>query len=175
MKKAIFLDRDGTINPDIGYAFKVEDCNLIEDNIWSILKSFRNEWYLLIIITNQAWIDKWLYIKEDFFAFMKELESKLGISFDWTYFCPYHPKFSWEHNCRKPNNWMVLQACEDFEVDLENSYFVWDNFKDVTAWKKSGCKTILYNSNNFDIMEEEPDYVVNKWCEIEKIILNNKK
>lgn len=66
MKKAIFLDRDWTLNIDNGYTYKTEDCKLIESWIWDILNKFKNNWYLLVIITNQAWIDKWFYTEKDF-------------------------------------------------------------------------------------------------------------
>ena len=173
MKKAIFIDRDWTLNTDIWYAYKVDDCVLVEPWIWEMLHKFRAEWYLLVIITNQAWIDKWFYNEDDFNLFMKELERQLNVVFDWIYFCPFHPKFSWESECRKPNNWMLLNAQKDLDIDLDNSFMIWDNFKDVEAWRKSGCKTIMINTNNFDLEESDvkPDFLVNKWSGIEKIIL----
>jgi len=174
MKKAIFLDRDGTLNVDIWYAYKIKDCFLIEKWIWNILQKFKDKWYLLVIITNQAWIDKWLYNNNDFNLFMNELSSKLNISFDWIYFCPYHPDFTWLRKCRKPNNWMIMKAEKDLNIDLINSYMIWDSFKDIQAWKKSHCTTILINTQNLNTIDSEiqPDFVVSKWNEIEKIILN---
>jgi D-glycero-D-manno-heptose 1,7-bisphosphate phosphatase len=174
-KKAIFLDRDGTLNVDIWYAYKIEDCHLIEKWIWNILQQFRNKWYLLIIITNQAWIDKWFYCKKDFDLFMIELSKQLNIDFDEIYFCPYHPDFTWLRSCRKPNNWMILQAEKDFNIDLKKSFMIWDNFKDIESWKKSNCKTILINTQNLNIddFEIKVDFITSKWNEIEKIILDN--
>jgi len=173
MNKAIFIDRDGTLNIDINYAYKIEDCILVEKKLWEILKKFKYKWYLLVVITNQAWIDKWYYTKKDFWDFMKELERQLDLKFDWIYFCPYHPDYSWESECRKPNNWMILQAQKELNIDLKKSFMIWDNEKDIIAWNKSWCKTILYNSKKLDIknFEIKLDFVVNNWKEIEKIVL----
>jgi D,D-heptose 1,7-bisphosphate phosphatase len=172
MNKAIFLDRDWTLNIDNWYTYKVKDCKLIENWIWDILKTFQSKWYLLVIITNQAWIDKWFYNKYDFFLFMGELEKQLDIKFDWIYFCPYHPNFSWLRKCRKPNNWMILQAKKDLNINLEKSFMIWDNFKDIEAWKKSKCNTILLNTQKLHTYNSKikADFTVFNWNEIENII-----
>ncbi len=172
MKKAIFLDRDGTLNIDIWYAYKKEDCELVEPGIGKILIKFQQTWYLLIIVTNQAGIDKWYYQERDFYLFMEELQSKLNIKFDGIYFCPYHPDFSGESDLRKPNNGMLLQAQKDFGIDFSKSFMIGDNEKDIQAWQKSWCTTILYNSQklSFNTFENPPDFCVESWSEIEKII-----
>ncbi len=177
MKKAIFLDRDWTINIDNWYTYKVEDCKLIDKNIWKILKSLQQIWYLLIIVTNQAGIDRGYYKEEDFRKFMKELEKQLGIKFDWIYFCPYHPDFSWDHNCRKPNNWMIVKAQQDYNIDLESSYMIGDTEKDIIVGKISNCTTILINTKNItsNTLREKPDFIVKNWKEIEKIITLTQK
>ncbi len=174
MQKALFLDRDGTLNVDIGYAYKAEDCRLVEQWIWEKLKKFRQQGYLLVIITNQAWIDKWYYEEKDLFLFMDELGKQLDIKFDGIYFSPFHPDFSWDSECRKPNNWMILRAKRELDIDLENSYMIWDNYKDVEAWIRSWTKTILLNTQNLDVDNSDikPDFTVNSWDEIEKIINN---
>lgn len=172
MNKAIFIDRDGTLTDESYYPdFFAENCKLMEDNIWKILRELRKKWYLLVIITNQAWIDKWYYTEKDFWDFMKELERQLDLKFDWIYFCPYHPDYSWESKCRKPNNWMILQAQKDLNIDLQKSFMIGDSKKDIIAWNKSGCKTILYNSKKLDIndFEIKPNFVVNSWKEIEAL------
>jgi len=173
MKKAIFIDRDWTITSEDCYPnFFPENVELMENNIWEVLKKFRQKWYLVIIITNQAWIDKWYYTEKDFWEFMEETEKQLSFKFDKTYFCPYHPDYSWKYSCRKPDNWMILQAKKDFNIDLEKSFMIWDSEKDIKAGKKSWTKTILYNSKNLDRLDTKPDYAIKSWSEIEKIILN---
>jgi len=172
MNKAIFIDRDWTITDEDCYPkFFPENCKLMEQNIWEVLQKIKKIWYLLIIITNQAWINKWYYNEKDFWEFMKETEMKLNIKFDKIYFCPYHPDYSWTYPCRKPNNWMILQAQKDLNIDLEKSYMIWDSEKDIIAGKKSWCKTILYNSQKLQTLKEKPNFIANNWQEIEKFIL----
>ena len=174
MNKAIFLDRDGTLTDESCYPeFFAKNCKLMEENIWKILKKLRKKWYLLVIITNQAWIDKWYYTEKDFWQFMEELENQLKLKFDGIYFCPYHPDFSWENDCRKPKNGMILQAKKDLNIDLKKSFMIWDNEKDIIAWKKSWCKTIFYNSKKLNInsFETRPDFVTNSWKEIENLFI----
>ena len=173
MNKAIFLDRDWTLTDESCYPdFFAKNCKLMEKNIWEILKKLKEKWYLLIIITNQAWIDKGYYTKKDFWNFMEELQKQLDFKFDWIFFCPYHPDFSWNYPCRKPNNWMILEAWKKFDIDLKKSYMIWDSKKDIEAWKKSNCKTVLYNSKNLDIknFEEKTDFVIKNFEELLKII-----
>ena len=172
MKKAVFLDRDGTLTDESVYPnFYSENCKLVEKNIWKVLKNLKEKWYLLVIITNQAWIDKWYYTEKDFWKFMKELEEQLDLKFDEIYFCQYHPDFSWESECRKPNNWMILQAQKDLNIDLKKSFMIGDSEKDIIAWDKSWCKTILYNGKGLDIdkFKIKPNFIVDSWREIEKL------
>ncbi|PID84003.1 D-glycero-beta-D-manno-heptose-1,7-bisphosphate 7-phosphatase [Candidatus Gracilibacteria bacterium] len=173
MKKAIFLDRDGTLNVDIGYAYKVEDCALIEDDIAKVLKKIQKKGYLLIITTNQAGIDKGYYREKNFWEFMRELERQLGLQFDGVYFCPYHPDFSGNFPCRKPDNGMILQAQKEFNIDCKASFMIGDSEKDMAAGKKSKCKTILINTQdlNSNTFKTKPDFTVRTWQEIESIIL----
>jgi len=174
MNKAIFVDRDWTITDESCYPnFFPENVRLLEKNIWEILKKFKDNWYLIIVITNQAWIDKWYYTEKDFWNFMKETENQLNFKFDAIYFCPYHPDYSWNFPCRKPNNWMFLQAQKDFNIDLERSFMIWDSEKDIQAGKKSWCKTILYNSKNLNNLQIKPDFIANNWTEVENFILWN--
>jgi len=171
MNKAVFIDRDGTITDEACYPnFFPENCKLMEQNIWEVLYKLRKAWYLLIIITNQAGIDKWYYTEKDFWEFMKETEKKLNIKFDKIYFCPYHPDYSWTYPCRKPNNWMILQAQKDLNINLEKSYVIWDSEKDMVAGKKSWCKTILYNSKDLNITWNS-DFIVYTWKSILSKIL----
>lgn len=166
MKKAVFLDRDWTLNKDNWYTYKVEDLALIDENIPSILKYFKNKWYLLIIVTNQSWIDRGYYKEEDFWKFMRALENKIWFEFDAIYFASNHPDISWDSSFRKPNNWMLLKAQKDFSIDLSKSFMVWDSESDILVWKKSWCKTILLWKKF-----EDADFIVSSWLEIKNIIL----
>lgn len=169
MKKAIFLDRDWTINIDNWYTFKVKELKIIDNNIWNILKKFKDLGYLLIIVTNQSWIDRWYYSENDFWKFMNAMEKELNIKFDGIYFCPSHPDFSWNSKFRKPNNWMLLKANEDFWIDFNKSFMIWDSISDMIAWKTSWCKTILLWKK--ESWNKYIDFYSDSWEKIEKIIL----
>ncbi len=106
---------------------------------------------------------------------MSELERQLNIKFDKTYFCPYHPDFSGDFPCRKPNNGMILQAKKEFDIDLQKSFMIGDNEKDIISGKKSNCKTILINTQHLEgeKLKEKPDFIANNWQEIENYILKN--
>lgn len=137
--KAIFLDRDGTLNEDLHYVYKLESLEII-DWVNEALDVFHSLWYLLIIISNQSGINRWFYTMEDCIAFNKQLESKIWIKFDWIYICPHTPQEKCE--CRKPNILHILKAKNKYKIDLSKSFFIGDKQSDMLCWKKSWCKTV---------------------------------
>lgn len=150
MKKAIFLDRDGTLNPDPGYISRAEDFNLFP-NIGSSLKKLKKAGYLLILITNQSGIARGLITVEQLNKIHNKLQQLLqadNVQLDAIYFCPHHPDFPDKDgiskcDCRKPSPGMIIQASKDFEVDLENSFMVGDKLSDINIALNANVKPVF--------------------------------
>jgi D-glycero-D-manno-heptose 1,7-bisphosphate phosphatase len=112
MRKALFLDRDGVINIEKEYLYKIDDFEFIE-GIFSTCKYFQDKGYLLIVITNQAGIARGKYTENDLKLlnqWMVQQFSNRGVLISNVYYCPHHPKFTGECDCRKPNPGMIYQA-----------------------------------------------------------------
>jgi D,D-heptose 1,7-bisphosphate phosphatase len=149
MDRAIFLDRDGTINVDKEYVYKIEDLEFIDSAIEG-LQRMQTLGYGLIIVANQSGIARGKYTEEDYFAFSKEMQKRLrkkGVIITAEYFCPHHPKgiiekYSIDCDCRKPKIGMLEQAAEDFNLDLKKCWMIGDSFSDILTGRNAGCKTI---------------------------------
>ena len=125
-KRALFIDRDGTINKDCPYCHDKKDLIIYDDAV-EIMKDSRNREYLNIIITNQSGINRGYFTDEEFHVFHNELLKQLeerGVVIDKTYYCPHRPDENCE--CRKPKLGMIKKAMEDFDIDLENSIIIGD-------------------------------------------------
>jgi len=164
MNKAIFLDRDGTINVDTGYTYKVEDLKF-EQGAIEALQLLQTSDYKLIIVTGQSGIGRGRYSEGDYHRFMKHMYSQLalhGISINGDYFCPHHPsegigKYKIDCECRKPGIGMLEQAVSDHQIDLSQSWVVGDKTDDIKMGENAVCKTVLVRTGkagkdgNFEI------------------------
>jgi D-glycero-D-manno-heptose 1,7-bisphosphate phosphatase len=168
MVKALFLDRDGIINIDKGYVFKIEDFCFI-DGIIETLKYFQERGYLLIVITNQSGIGRGYYTETEFHTLMEWMKERLdesGVSITSVYFSPYHGKYGLgeykrDSFCRKPNPGMILAAREEFAIDLDHSILVGDNESDIKAGKNAGVKTnVLLSACVSDLKKTEATFVI---------------
>jgi len=150
MQKAIFLDRDGIINKEIGDYIKNVSEFEFNLNIFKALKRLKKANYLLIIITNQGGISKGIIKKSDFDNIMSYMIEKLNlydITIDEIYYCPHHPAIT-KCLCRKPMPLMIEKAIARFNIDKTKSYMIGDSPRDVQAAEKAGIKGILVNSNS---------------------------
>lgn len=142
MNKAFFLDRDGVINKEKDYVYKIEDFDFI-DGVFEVCKYLQTQDYLIIIITNQAGIARGKYTEEDYQRLtnwmINEFEKK-GIKISKVYHCPHHPDFSGTCDCRKPKAGMILQAKKDFDIDLSQSILVGDKNSDIEAGVNAGIR-----------------------------------
>ncbi len=141
--KAIFLDRDGTINEEINYLHEPEKFKLLP-NVIKGLKLLQNLNYKLVILTNQPGIGFGYFTKEDFFRVnlkMLKLFSKNKIFIDKIYYCPH--TLAEGCDCRKPKIGLLKRAEKELNLDLKKSFIVGDQTSDILVGKKSGCKTIL--------------------------------
>ena len=149
MKKAIFLDRDGTINVEKDYIYKSEDL-VFEEGTIKALKTFKNLEYILIVISNQSGIARGYFTEEDLNIFnnnMNEILKKNGVEITEFYCCPHHPDGIGEYKkvceCRKPNNKMIEDAIKKYNIAREKSYMIGDKTSDIGAGLKSNLKTVL--------------------------------
>lgn len=170
-RKAIFIDRDGVINEEIGLLHKPEDFKLLP-NVGKAIKKINNSEFLAIIITNQPVIARNLCSVEQLKEIHKKMETLLGkenAKLDAIYYCPHHPdkgypkenpKYKIECDCRKPKIGMIKRAEKKFNIDLKNSFFIGDSFRDILCGKNAGITTIGVGTG-FDCKktEIEPDYI----------------
>ncbi len=150
MNKAVFLDRDGVINKEIGdYVYSVDDF-VLNETIADAINLLKKNGYLIIVITNQGGISKGIFSMEDFEEvngyMLSELEKKeAGV--DEVYFCPHHPDVT-KCLCRKPEPLMIEKAIARFNIDRDNSFMIGDAPRDVLAAERAGIKGLLIEPNS---------------------------
>ncbi len=138
--RALFLDRDGVINEEIGYMYRIEDARFVK-GIFSLCRTAASLGYKLIVVTNQAGIARGLYTEEQYQTLMTWMRGELrrqGVELDAVYHCPYHPEhgvgeYKREHEDRKPGAGMLRRGAREFGVSLEESVMVGDRCTDVAA------------------------------------------
>ncbi len=158
MKKAVFLDRDGTINVDTGYLSDPDGLVIIRGAKKGI-KLLKKNGFMVFIITNQSGVGRGYFSLEQLASVNQRLLEELskdGIEIDDVRFCPHHPQQKCA--CRKPEPGLVVDLIERYGVDAENSYFVGDKMLDVKTGKNVGCRTILISDDSGFIFEEEDDW-----------------
>ncbi len=153
--KALFIDRDGTINNDEGkyYIYKVEDF-VFNDGVFELIRKYQSEGYMIIIISNQGGIAKGIYSHLDVkkvHKYMLEEFKKEGITVDEIYYCPHHSGIT-KCLCRKPAPLMIEKAIARFGIDPAQSYFVGDSERDMQAAERAGVKGIHIKANHFNFV-----------------------
>jgi D-glycero-D-manno-heptose 1,7-bisphosphate phosphatase len=146
--RALFLDRDGVINEDSGYLYKIDDFKFI-DGIFEVLEDFKKRGYIFIVITNQSGIGRGYYTQKDFYRltdWMVDEFKKRDIEIKRVYFCPHLPNDGC--NCRKPKTGLFLKAKEEFDIDMENSVMIGDKDSDMRAAKDAGIKNRIIIKNS---------------------------
>ncbi|MCL4432027.1 MAG: D-glycero-beta-D-manno-heptose 1,7-bisphosphate 7-phosphatase [Epsilonproteobacteria bacterium] len=153
MPKALFLDRDGVVNVEKNYLYKIEDFELI-DGIVEVCKHYETLGYLIIIVTNQSGISRGYYTQEDFnrlSQWMIEHFKSLGVTITHIYHCPHHESIDGHCDCRKPQPGMFLEAQKDFDLDMARSIMIGDNERDIQAAIRAGVATnILLSLEAFE-------------------------
>lgn len=161
-QKAIFLDRDGTINKYVGFLTSHEQFELIP-GITDIIRLINESGYLAIVVTNQPIIARgectWDELQKIHEKMGTEL-GKQGAFLDAIYICPHHPDKGFEGerieykvncSCRKPNAGLLFQAARDFNIDLSESYMIGDSDRDIQAGNNAGCKQSIKVERNTPI------------------------
>ena len=156
MRKALFLDRDGVVNKEKNYIYKIKDFEFI-DGIFETCRKFQNKGYLLIVITNQAGIARGIYTEEDFHIlteWMLERFFEEGLTIDAVYHCPHHPDYTGVCDCRKPSPGMLKEARKMFDIDMESSILVGDKESDIEAGIQAGVGTNILVRSGHKVDEE---------------------
>ena len=171
MNKALFLDRDGVINLDKEYIYKLDDL-VFTDGITKLIKTAKKKYYKVICITNQSGIARGFFKKNDLKNFMAHLNQELinliGFPLDAYYYCPHHPfgvveQYSYVCDCRKPATGLIELACKDFNIDCSSSIFIGDQFTDLQAAEKMNIRK-LYFYTKTKILFNNTSYVhINNW------------
>ena len=159
-QKAVFLDRDGTINKYVGFLRNIDDFELLP-GVAETVKKINAYGYLAIVVTNQPVIARGEVTVLQLQEIHNKMETLLGAEgayLDAIYYCPHHPQKGYEGevpelkiecDCRKPKPGMLLKAAEDFNIDLGSSWMVGDGENDIKAGKAAGCKTALIGTEDF--------------------------
>ena len=158
-QKAVFLDRDGTINKYVGFLKNINEFELI-DGVATAIHKINESGYLAIVVTNQPVIAR----GEVSFEGLEEIHNKMetllgreGAYLDAIYYCPHHPHKGYEGerselkmncDCRKPKPGMLLKAAKDFNIDLSQSWMLGDSENDIKAGANAGCKTVLFSNKD---------------------------
>jgi D-glycero-D-manno-heptose 1,7-bisphosphate phosphatase len=187
---AIFLDRDGTINEEVGYMDSLDKFKIIP-GAYEAIRLINESEMKAVVISNQAGVARGLFT-EDFVKitheYLQNALRKKGAYIDNFYYCPHHPTEGIEPyrqvcNCRKPAPGMLLQAAQDLNIDLKRSYLVGDRFNDMEAGKKIGVRGILVKTGfgqgllqddgpDEAAPENKPDFIVADILEAVKLILD---
>lgn len=159
-QKVIFLDRDGTINANVGFLKKAEQFELLP-GVSEAIRTINQSGYLAIVVTNQPVIARGEVTYEELQEIHNRMETLLGREgayLDGIYFCPHHPDSGFEGevknlkidcSCRKPKPGMLLQAARDFNLDLKQSWMIGDGETDILAGRNAGCRTALIGNGNY--------------------------
>ncbi len=180
-RRAVFLDRDGTLNRDVGYAHRVEDLQLL-DNATAGLARIQALGFELFITTNQSGIARGYFTEaqmHDFNQAMLQQLREAGIVIRAIYFCPFHPTggfglYRCDSPLRKPRPGMILQAAAEHDLDLAASFAIGDKMSDIVAGQAAGCRTILLETGAAGTGEPglvaEPDFVAADMLEAARFI-----
>lgn len=154
VKKAVFLDRDGTINIEKNYLYKISDFEFLPGVI-EALRMLQEAGFLLIIITNQSGIARGYYTEDDYYIlnnWMLETLRTQRVEISAVYYCPHHPnaaveKYRIDCDCRKPKLGMYERAINDFNLDTGASFSIGDKIRDCSICRTTACRGFLIDKN----------------------------
>lgn len=180
-KRAVFLDRDGTLVEPRHYPSRPDDL-VLYDGIADELRRLRAHGFQLVIITNQSGIARGYFSEADLARMHDHLCAELQrrqVAVDAIYFCPHHvegviSELAIECDCRKPRPGMLLRAAEELDIDLSRSWFAGDILDDVEAGNRAGCRTILVDLGTESAPDSPirmPDFVARDAIHAMQIIL----
>jgi len=180
MNRAVFIDRDGTINEEVGYLGDLNQLRLIP-GAGTAIRRLNNAGLKVVLVTNQSGVARG-YFTESFVrethALLEQMLAEEGARFDGIYYCPHHPKagssdYTMVCDCRKPGTGMINQAAKDLAIDVKQSFVVGDKWSDVEFGQRAGARSILVmtgfaaddpgNIRPLDL--HDPDFIANTIAE----------
>jgi D-glycero-D-manno-heptose 1,7-bisphosphate phosphatase len=150
LKKAVFVDRDGTLNVEKNYLYRIEDFEFIP-GVPEAIRRLRERGFLVIVVTNQSGVGRGYFTLAEVDALHRHIQNELkeaGTCIDGFYVCPHHPtegvgEFRRDCDCRKGAPGLLLEAAAEHHIDLSRSYMVGDKLADVEAGERAGCSPLL--------------------------------
>ncbi len=180
---AVFLDRDGTINEEVGYLSRLDQLQIFPETFEAV-RLINENGMRAVVVSNQSGVARG-YFTEDFVETVHcridELLREKGAHIDRFYYCPHHPVYGigpylQACRCRKPEPGLLLRAAEELDIDLADSYMIGDMLKDIDAAKRAGAKGILvrtgYGKNV--VATDKPVYIAENILNAVKWILNER-
>ena len=154
MKRAVFLDRDGVINHDRGYLYRIDDVEFVE-GVFELCRAFRQRDYLLVVISNQSGIARGLYTEADFAQlseWMAQQFARRGLPLAGIYHCPHHPEYgpiaARRCDCRKPKPGLLHRAIAEHAIDPAASVLIGDQASDIAAGEAAGIGWLIQVPSN---------------------------
>lgn len=184
MNKAIFLDRDGTLNIDYGYVHEIDNFKFIDGAI-DALRELKKMEYMLVLVTNQSGIARGYFSEDQFLQLTEWMDWSLAeqdVDLDGIYYCPHHPEGKGEYkedcDCRKPKSGMLLQAIKELKIDPAQSVMVGDKIEDLKAGIGAKVKMNILVRTGKPVTEEGErvaDYVLDSIVDLPRILKRLKK
>jgi D-glycero-D-manno-heptose 1,7-bisphosphate phosphatase len=183
--KAVFLDKDGTLIENVPYNVRPDRIRFYPGALQA-LQALHAAGWLLVIVSNQAGVARGFFEENDLIPVEEHIRQTLeraGIPLGGFYYCPHHPDgsvpaYAVECTCRKPEPGMLLQAAQELDIDLQQSWMVGDILNDIEAGNRAGCATVLIDNGNetewFLSDERQPDFIVTHLSEAAQAILTGK-
>jgi D-glycero-D-manno-heptose 1,7-bisphosphate phosphatase len=170
-RRAVFLDRDGTINVEKEYLHKIEDFEFIPGAPEAI-KRLKDAGFLVIVVSNQSGIGRGYFdeaVVEQLHRHIQDELACLGTSIDAFYFCPHHPEeglgeYKVVCDCRKGQPGMLLQAAREYDIDLQQSFMVGDKLADIEAGERAGCQSLLVLTGYGELVALKPEAALVEKC-----------
>jgi len=171
--KTIFLDRDGVINKEVGYLYKVEDFHFI-NGVFEACQYFNQLGYQIIIVTNQSGISRGYYTEIDFQIinhWMLSEFKKNSINILEVFHCPHLPESTC--NCRKPKPGMLIKAQNKYNINMEKSWMIGDSERDIIAANAAGIKNTILVKSGHKINEKSSNtmFILDSINQVNQIIL----
>ncbi|MBN1627855.1 MAG: HAD family hydrolase [Deltaproteobacteria bacterium] len=185
-KPAVFIDRDGTVNEQMGY-INHPDRFIILPGVAEAFRILNKNGFLAIIVSNQSGVARGYFpfeLVDDIHALMRGYLKKEDAAVDGIYFCPHHPRgavpeYSVDCDCRKPKTGLIKKACEQFDIDMSRSYMVGDHYTDMELADRAALKGILVKTGygrgvmeyNLPKMTFKPSYIAEDLLDAVKWIM----